>query len=236
MTKDEIMQQLAAMGSEGTKKVLAKHGYREPFFGVKVGDMKTIQKKVKKDNALALELYNTGNADAMYLAALIADENKITKKDLNTWVMQAYCPNLSEFIVAQLTAETPHAVELALKWIDDKAENVASSGWSTLSNYLSIKPDADIDVALIEKLLLRVQQDINTAPNRVRYAMNGFVICVGSYLPALNKQAKALAKKLSGVVTVDMNGTACKLPDALAYINKVEAAGKLGAKRKMARC
>jgi len=235
MTKNDVMQQLAAMGSEGTKKVLAKHGYREPFFGVKVGDMKTILKKVKKDNALALELYSTGNADAMYMAALIADENKITKKDLNTWAKQAYCPNLSEFIVAQLTAETPHAVELALKWIDDKAENVAASGWSTLSNYLSITPDNEIDVALIEKLLTRVQNDINASSNRVRYAMNAFVICVGSYLPVLNKQAKVIAKSISGI-TVNMGDTAYKLPDALAYINKVEVAGKLGAKRKMARC
>ena len=41
-----------------------------------------IQKKVKKDYQLAKDLYATGNADAMYLAGLIADEDKMTKKDL----------------------------------------------------------------------------------------------------------------------------------------------------------
>ena len=69
----EIMQQLEAWGSEQTKKTLMRHGAREPLFGVKVGDLKKIEKKVKKNHQLAMQLYDTGNADAMYLAGLIAD-------------------------------------------------------------------------------------------------------------------------------------------------------------------
>jgi hypothetical protein len=51
----------------------------------------------------------------------------------------------------------------------------------------------------------------------------------------LEKQAKAAAKKI-GEVSVDMGDTACKIPLATAYIEKVEAAGKLGQKRKTIRC
>ncbi len=76
MTTEEIMVELHRYGSEQTKKVLIKHGAREPFFGVKVQDLKKIVKKVKKNHALALELYATGNSDAMYLAGLITDEDK----------------------------------------------------------------------------------------------------------------------------------------------------------------
>jgi 3-methyladenine DNA glycosylase AlkD len=65
MTVDEIMQQLQQMGSEQTKKVFLRHGAREPFFGVKVEDLKKIQKKVKSDYQLSLQLFNTGNSDAM---------------------------------------------------------------------------------------------------------------------------------------------------------------------------
>jgi hypothetical protein len=71
MTKDEIMLELEKLGNEQTKKVLSRHGAREPFFGVKVGDLKKIVKKVKKNHDLSLELYATGNSDAMYLAGLI---------------------------------------------------------------------------------------------------------------------------------------------------------------------
>lgn len=46
--------------AESIKKGLRNHGVREPFFGVKIGDMKKIQKRIKKDYQLALDLYDTG--------------------------------------------------------------------------------------------------------------------------------------------------------------------------------
>lgn len=48
MTFDEIMAYLEEKGNDQTKKVLMKHGAREPFFGVKVGDLKPIQKRLRK--------------------------------------------------------------------------------------------------------------------------------------------------------------------------------------------
>src|SRR5436190_11615447 len=81
MNVQTIMTELKSKGNEGVKKILLKHGVKEPFFGVKVEDLKVIQKKVKKDYQLAKDLYATGNSDAMYLAGLIADENKMTKND-----------------------------------------------------------------------------------------------------------------------------------------------------------
>jgi 3-methyladenine DNA glycosylase AlkD len=85
MTVTEIMTELQAKGSESIKKILVKHGVKEPFFGVKIEYLKPIQKKVKKDYQLAKDLFATGNADAMYLAGLIADDENMTKADLQTW-------------------------------------------------------------------------------------------------------------------------------------------------------
>ena len=84
MTVKEIMTRLESLGNPQTKKIFLQHGAREPLFGVKIGDLKPIQKKIKKDYQLAKDLYATGNADAMYLAGLIADDEKMTKKDLQT--------------------------------------------------------------------------------------------------------------------------------------------------------
>jgi hypothetical protein len=49
------------------------------------------------------------------------------------------------------------------------------------------------------------------------------------------KNAKAAARQM-GMVTVEMGETACKVPDAIAYIEKVEAMGRQGQKRKTIRC
>src|SRR5215213_2393183 len=85
MTATEVVKELEAMGSASVKKVLLKHDIQEPLFGVKIGDMKKIQNRIKKDYQLALDLYATGIYDAMYLAGLIADDAKMTKADLRRW-------------------------------------------------------------------------------------------------------------------------------------------------------
>ena len=64
----------------------------------------------------------------MYLAGLIADDLKMTKKDLRDWVEKANCHALAEYTVAWVTAESQHGRELALEWIKSKKEYVAACG------------------------------------------------------------------------------------------------------------
>lgn len=235
MTVQTIMTELKAKGNESSKKMLMKHGIKEPFFGVKVEDLKTIQKKVKKDYQLSKDLYATGNADAMYLAGLIADETKMTKADLNSWVKQAISTNISEYTVPWIAAESNFGFELAMQWIDDKKEFIAAAGWSTLNSLVAIKPDIELDIKSLKTLLNRVETTIHKADNRVKSKMNAFIISVGTYVIPLSAYAIGIGKKV-GDVKVNLDGTACKVPNAVAYIAKTKNRGTLGKKKKMARC
>ena len=235
MTAQDVLTELSKMGSDQIKRIFQNHGAPDSTLGVKVEDLKKIQKRVKKDHALSLELYDTGISDAQYLAALIADPPQMTKAQLQKWVKTASWHMVSEFTVPWVAAESRFGAELAREWINSKNESIAASGWCTFGSLLSIKPDAELDRAELQKLLDRVQKEIHSAPNRVRYVMNGYVIAVGCFVPALAAKAKAAAKAV-GKVHVDMGGTACKVPSALEYIEKVEKAGRQGKKRKSARC
>jgi hypothetical protein len=137
--------------------------------------------------------------------------------------------------VPGVATESKHARDLAMKWIDAQKESVASAGWNTYSGVVTVTPDEDLDLAEIKALLKRIEQNIDSAPNRVRYTMNGFVIAAGAYVTPLSKQAKATARKL-GKVEVDMHGTSCKVPLATEYIEKIEKAGRAGKKRKTIKC
>jgi 3-methyladenine DNA glycosylase AlkD len=235
MTAAEIVQELKPLSSENIKKVLLKHGIKEPLLGVKVEELKKIQKRIKKDYQLALDLYDTGIYDAMYLAGLIADDLKMTKKDLQHWVDKATCNALCGFTVSWVAAESLHGWDLALEWIESKKENVAVTGWATLSSLVGIKDDADLDLAELKRLLLRVQKTIHKEPNRVRHAMNGFVIALGTYVRPLTDLALQTAQKI-GKVSVDVGETSCKVPYAPEYIEKVRKKGVAGKKRKTAKC
>ncbi len=236
MTTQQILKELKAAGKETTKSLLLKHGAKEPFYGVPIEYLKTVQKKIKENRQpIALELFASGIGDAMYLAGLLADGSKMTKKELETWASKAEWPMISEYTVAWVASENEAGWELGLKWIDSPKANAASSGWSTLSSILSTWPDEKLDMGAIKKLIQRVQKEIHTASNRVRYCMNGFVISAGSFIKDLKKEATEVGKKI-GEVTVDMNGTYCKVPYAPDYIKKVADKGYIGKKRKTAKC
>ena len=235
MTTKEILSELEGYGDEKTKKTYMTLGAKEPLFGVKVQDLKKILKKTKKNHELSLELFATGNYDAMYLAGLMADELQITKEQLELWVGQAYFSYLCEYTVPWVAAETEHGFELGLKWIQSDIETVASAGWGTLAYYAGVHEDEKLDLKAYIKLLDTVEKEIHGAQNRVRYAMNSFVIAVGTYVESLTEKSKEVAKAI-GKVSVDVGGTACKVPLANDYIDKVIARGRIGVKRKTARC
>jgi len=232
-----IMAELKKKGTEKTRKIYTRHGMAtDNMFGVSVADLKVIAKTIKGQQALACELYETGNLDAMYLARMVADGSQMTLKQLNAWAEgAANLQMIAEYTVPWVTVENPQDRDLAMQWIKSKKEHVASSGWCSYSGLLATKADEALDFAEIEGLLGTVVKGIKSAQNRVRYTMNGFVIAVGAYVKPLSKQVKATARQI-GVLSVDVGDTACNVPAATAYIEKIETAGRVGQKRKTIRC
>ncbi len=235
MTLQEVMAELAAYGSDSIKKILLKHGVKEPLFGVKVEHLKLIQKKIKKDYTLANELYHTGNADAMYLAGLITDDDKMTKNDLQEWVALAVSNNISEYTVPWVAAGSKYGYELAMEWINSKQEHIAAAGWCTLSGIVSLMPDSELNITELKGLLPIIEHNIHQAMNRERHCMNGFIISLGTYVRSLTDDAINTANKI-GIVTVDMNGTACKVPSATEYITKSIEKNPTAKKKKTVKC
>ena len=128
MTFEEVMLALEEMGNEQTKNTFINHGAHEPLFGVRVGDLKKILKKIKLDHDLALRLFDTGNYDAMYLAGLAVDPEKMTENQLEQWAEAASWYMLAEYTVAWVTAESPYALKLARKWMQFDIEMIACAG------------------------------------------------------------------------------------------------------------
>ncbi len=234
MTAKAIVSELKKLANPQTKKTWINHGAQEPCFGVKIEDMKKIVKRVKMDYKLALDLYDTGIADAMYLAGLIADDEKMTKKDLQKWVEGANSPWVSEYAVPWVASASLHGREVALKWMKSKDETIAAAGWQTYASLVAIKEDAELDLPEIKSLLERVAKSIHAERNRVKYTMNGFVIAVGCYVKPLHKAAVETAKRI-GPVTIDMVGD-CQVPFAPERIKKFQARSPIGKKRKSPKC
>jgi 3-methyladenine DNA glycosylase AlkD len=197
--------------------------------------MKKIQKRVKTDYQLALDLYDTGIADAMYLAGYITDDAKMTKKDLQKWIESANSNWVAEYMVPWVASAGPHGREMAAKWMESKDAAIASAGWQTYSSMVAIKEDADLDLAEIKSLLQRVAKSIHQQPDRLKSAMNNFVIAIGCHVQPLHKLAVETASGI-GKITVEQAGKCSTIPFAPERIKQFAARGAIGKKRKSPKC
>jgi 3-methyladenine DNA glycosylase AlkD len=234
MTAAEIIDEIRPLGTEAYKKSLKSQNIPEPWFGVKVEDMKKIVKREKKNYELAKDLYDTGIYDAMYLAGLLADDERMTKDDLSNWLAKANCGILAEYTVPWVASESLVGRELALEWIESKDPREAAAGWSTWASLVSIKPDSELDLDELKSLLKRVETTIHDQPARVRWAMNWFLICAGGYVGPVSDLALETAKRI-GKVKSDSTGCG-SMADAADQIDKMVKRGTLGRKRKTAKC
>jgi 3-methyladenine DNA glycosylase AlkD len=236
-TLTSVMDALKTKGTAQYRKTYARHGMAEArVLGVSSADMKALAKTIEGQQELALQLYATGVMEAMYLAGMVADGALMTKPQLNSWAEGAEGLRMvAENTIAWVASESPFGRELAMKWIASKKEHVAAAGWTTYSGLVTVRADAELNLREIAGLLNKVAAEIAESKDRVKSTMNSFVIAVGSYVVPLREQAKATARQM-GAVSVDVGDTACKVPDAVAYIEKIEAAGKAGIKRTTIRC
>lgn len=218
MTLAQALQLLEAAGTAQTRKTYARHGIGPNMFGVSYATLGKLTRTIKRDHALALGLWASGNHDARVLATMIADPAQADAARLNAWV--AACDNCGlGGAVAKFTAGTAAAAALAAEWCADPREFVAVAGWDVVAELAlaSNGPDAQFAVCL-----KTIEREIHTAPNYVRYAMNGALIAIGVRNSKLEKLAVAAAKRI-GKVEVDHGDTSCKTPDAVAYIAKTKA-------------
>jgi 3-methyladenine DNA glycosylase AlkD len=73
MRENEVMDQLAALGTEQTSKTYRRHGATGEVLGVLYSDLRKLHKRCGTDQALADALWATGIHDARVLATMIAD-------------------------------------------------------------------------------------------------------------------------------------------------------------------
>lgn len=94
------MQELECLGTESYKRVQRSYGVPERVDDLNIAELKKLQEQLKGDCRLALELYDSGIYDALYLAGLIAADAKMTRQHLRRWLKGAKCEALSQYTVA----------------------------------------------------------------------------------------------------------------------------------------
>lgn len=215
----EAMAALEAAGSEQTRKTYARHGAPAPMFGVSFATLKTLVKRIRVDQELALALWGTGNHDARMLATKVADPERMGAAELDAWAAVSMGRGCGAY-VAMLAAEGPHAVSRAEVWLASPDEALRRTGWA-LVGALPLDGLAVTDAWFVTRLG-EIEAGVHAAPNAVREAMMGALIAIGCRSPELRTLAIAAAGRI-GPVMIDYGDTDCKAPQIGESLEKAWA-------------
>ena len=217
MTAPEILSVLKKAGKPQTAAIYKRYGTGDNVFGTLTSEVGKLQKKIKVDHALALELWETGNAEARMLAVQIADPQKVTKALAEKFLAGGPVRFLGLYLAA-LIARSPVADKMMREWVKSADEAKREMGYSILSARLKDDVNAISD-ADAGQVIATIEKQIHSSPNWARYAMNNAVIAIGVWKPKVRKDAIAAATRI-GKVDVDHGDTNCKTPEAVSYIQK----------------
>jgi 3-methyladenine DNA glycosylase AlkD len=192
MTVKEVLAQLESLGDAARRAHNVKTGAPDNQFGVKMGDIRAVAKKIKTDHELALKLWDTGNVDAQLLATLIITPKSLSADKLDTMTRSTTCAQVAEWLNAYVVAQHPEKETLREKWMKDKDRWAARAGWHLTAS--RVNKDADgLDLAA---LLDRIEHEMPTAESEVQWTMNNTLGAIGVHHAAHRRRAIAIGKKI----------------------------------------
>ena len=171
-TVTELRAELAALEDPKAREVNARHG---DDHGVNLGKLRAIATRLKTQQELALELWETGDTAARLLALLICRPKAFERNQLDGMLRQARTPKVHDWLVNYVVKKSPHAEELRLAWLGDPDPVIASAGWALTTERVAKKPDG-LD---LPGLLDTIEAEMKDAPDRLQWAMNHCLAQIG---------------------------------------------------------
>ncbi len=216
MTLEQALEQLKALSDEKTRAYNRKNGAGENQFGVKLGDIRKLAKKIKTNHSLALELWDTENVDARMLAILIIKAKQLSAQELDAMVRSLKYSRVADWLNSYVVKIHPANEELRLQWMKDKHPMAARAGWNLTSLAVIKKPEL-LDISA---LLDRIDKEMATAPPEAQWTMNFSLAEIGIHHPEYRERAIAIGEKL-GVYRDYPVSKGCTSPFAPIWINEI---------------
>jgi len=216
MNLKEALAQLKSMGNDSVRARNVKNGLRDEQFGVQLGDIRKLAKKIKTGHDLGLELWATKNLDARLLAILLITPKKLSAKELDAMVKSATLPQLADWLNAYVVKEHPDKESLRETWMKAKDPMAARAGWNlTAERVARSREGIDVDA-----LLDRIESEMAKAPAAAQWTMNSCLAQIGIHVPAKRKRALAIGEKL-GIYRDYPVSKGCTSPFAPIWINEM---------------
>ena len=216
MTVKDVLKQLEALGDEKVRAHNTKWGAGDNQFGVKLGDIRALAKKIKGDHELGKALWKTGNVDAQFLAALIVKPKDLSADEMDLMVRSAKFAQAADWLISYVVKDHPEKEALRQRWMSGEDPWAGRAGWSLTSERVAKTPEG-LDLAA---LLDRIESEMGTAAPEAQWTMNSCLAAIGIHFPKHRKRALAVGEKL-GIYRDYPVSKGCTSPFAPIWINEM---------------
>lgn len=208
-----VMAELAALEDPRSREVNEKHG---DDHGINLGKLRALAKRLKTQQDLARELWETDDTAAKLLSLLICRPKAFDRDELDAMLRTARTPKVHDWLVNYVVKKSPHAEELRRAWFHDPDPVVASAAWALTSERVVKAPDGlDLD-----QLLDIIEQQMKDAPERLQWAMNHCLAQIGIEHEMLRARALEIGERLE-VLKDYPTPPNCTSPFAPSWINEM---------------
>lgn len=227
----EVMAWLEEHGSARVRDGMSRYGIAtgDRVFGVAVGDLQKYGKRLGRDHALALALWDTGCYEARMLTSFVDEPSLVTAaqmdrfaKDFDNWA-------IVDTLCFKLWDQVPHAWKKVDAWSRSGEEFVKRAGFALLA-CLALH-DRETGDAPFAKALRLVEKGADDDRNFVKKGVSWALRSIGRRSAALHAASIELAEKLA---SSDVAASRWIGKDTLRDLAKPAVKRKFAAKKKKA--
>lgn len=218
MNLNEVMDYLRSLGTDKVRDLNVQNGAGDTQFGVKLGDIRTLAKKIGTNPELAASLWQTGNADAMLLSTLLMRPKEISADELDRMVCSVTHSQLADWLGSYVVKLHPDKEALRLKWMESSDVMGRRAGWSLTAERV-VKNPQGLDLGA---LLDRIEREMPDAPTQVQWTMNFSLGEIGIHFPEHRERAIAIGERL-GVFRDYPTSKGCTSPFVPIWIAEMVA-------------
>jgi 3-methyladenine DNA glycosylase AlkD len=195
-TKDEVLAWLERRGTRRNVAGMARYGIvARRAFGVSMGTMQPLAKRIGRDHALAEALWTSGWYEGRIMAALIGDPARVTAAQMDAWAAEFENWADCDTVCFHLFDRTPFAFEKARRWAASPKEFVKRGGFALMA-CLALHDKASPD-ATFRAFLPLIEKGARDERNFVKKAVSWALRGIGRRSLALHAPARALADRLA---------------------------------------
>lgn len=185
---EQVIDELKALANPDNVAGMARFGIKsDNILGISMKALEPVAKRIKKDHALALQLWDSSIHEARLLACMIDDPKQVTEAQMEDWVTDFDSWDVCDQACNKVFDKTPYAYSKAVEWTARESEFVKRAGFVLMAT-LAVHDKKAPDQPFIDFLPI-IEHEAGDNRNFVKKAVNWALRQIGKRNLSLNALA-----------------------------------------------